>query len=76
MNKQFKKPAVLFACSLFALKAVAQDSAAKKVEMADRMRADGKIYVVIVVVLVILIGLIGYVTNLDRKINRLEKEIK
>jgi CcmD family protein len=55
----------------------AQDSAAvKKVEMADRFRADGKIYVVIAVLIVILLGLILYVVRLDRKISRLEKETK
>jgi hypothetical protein len=45
----------------------------QRVEMADRMRADGKIYVVVAVVLVILAGLIIYVARLDRKITRLEK---
>ena len=43
------------------------------VEMADKLRADGKIYVVVVVLLVILAGLILYVARLDRKITRLEK---
>ena len=44
--------------------------------MADRMRADGKIYVVVAVLTLILLGLILYVVRLDRKISRLEKEIK
>lgn len=57
--------------------ALTQDSSAvKKVEMADRFRADGKIYVVIAVVVVILLGLILYVARLDRKISRFEKEAK
>jgi hypothetical protein len=46
----------------------------KKVEMADVMRSNGRIYVVVAVVLTILIGLILYVFRLDRKITRLEKE--
>jgi CcmD family protein len=55
----------------------AQDSTAvKKVEMADRLRADGKIYVVIAVLLVILTGIFLYVVRLDRKISRMEKETK
>jgi len=54
----------------------AQDSAgAQHVEMADRFRADGKIYVVVAVVVIILAGLILYVARLDRKISRLEKDI-
>lgn len=46
----------------------------KEVEMADTMRSNGRIYVVIAVVLTILIGLILYVFRLDRKISKLEKE--
>lgn len=45
-----------------------------KVEMADLMRSNGRIYVVVAVVLTILLGLILYVVRLDRKISKLEKE--
>ncbi len=44
-----------------------------EVEMADTMRSEGKIYVVVAVVLIILLGLIGYTTHIDRKLSRLEK---
>jgi CcmD family protein len=55
----------------------AQDSAnGKPVEMADRLREDGKIYVVIAVLVTIFIGIIAYVIRLDRKISRLEKDSK
>jgi ABC-type uncharacterized transport system permease subunit len=51
------------------------DSASvQRIEMADQLRANGKIYVVVAVVIIILLGLILYVTRLDRKITRLEKE--
>ncbi len=43
------------------------------VEMADGMRSNGKIYIVVAVCLTILIGLFLYVWNIDRKISRLEK---
>jgi hypothetical protein len=46
----------------------------KPVEMADTMRSNGRIYVVVAVVLTILTGLILYVFRLDRKITRLEKD--
>lgn len=46
----------------------------KKVEMADKMRDDGRIYVVVAVVLTILIGLILYIVRLDKKMSKLEKE--
>ena len=51
--------------------ALAQD--AVKVEMADAMRANGKIYVVVAVCLTILTGLFIYVFLLDRKMSRFEK---
>ena len=44
-----------------------------EVEMADTMRSEGKIYVVVAVVLIILLGLIGYTTHIDRKLSKLEK---
>ena len=44
------------------------------VEMADQLRANGKIYVVVAVLIVILLGLFLYLARLDRKITRLEKE--
>jgi len=44
------------------------------VEMADEMRASGKIYVVVAVISLILIALIAYLFSLDRKIKRLEKK--
>ena len=46
------------------------------VEMADKMRSNGKIYVVIAVILTILTGLILYLVRLDRKISRLEQSGK
>ena len=52
----------------------AQVADTSKAEMADRFRADGKIYVVIAVLVTILLGLILYVVRLDRKINQLEKD--
>lgn len=45
-------------------------------EMADSMRSNGKIYVVIAVILTILGGLIAYVVSLDRKISKMEKDAK
>ena len=46
----------------------------KPVEMADVMRSNGKIYVVVAICLTILIGLFLYVWNIDRKISKMEKE--
>ncbi len=47
----------------------------QEVEMADNMRAEGKIYVVIAILLLILTGLFFYLFMLDRKATRLEKKV-
>lgn len=46
------------------------------IEMADTMRSEGKIYVVVAVVLIILLGLLFYLARLDKKIGQLEKQLK
>lgn len=45
------------------------------IEMADAMRSNGKIYVVVAVIMTVFAGLIGYTISVDRKISRLEKEV-
>ena len=49
--------------------------AQEEVPMADVMRSEGKIYVVVAILLSILLGLILYVFLMDRKISGLEKRI-
>ncbi len=61
---------VLFAGFLFLLNFT---SFAQEVAMADSMRGNGKIYVVVAVCLTILIGLFIYVVLLDKKITDLKK---
>lgn len=41
----------------------------------DSLHGNGKIYVVVAVMAVIFIGLIVYLITIDRKLNRLEKEV-
>lgn len=62
---------LFFAASFLVLRAQQPD-----VEMADAMRRDGKIYVVVAVVLTIFAGIVIYLIRLDRKITKLEKEAK
>ena len=50
----------------------AQDTS-NGVEMADALRQNGKIYVVVAVILAIFAGIIIYLIRLDRKISKLEK---
>lgn len=42
-------------------------------EMADAMRADGKIYVVVLVLATIFAGIIAYLIRIDRRISNIEK---
>ena len=47
-----------------------------KVEMADTLRSNGKIYVVVAVCLTILVGLFIYVASIDRKISKAERQAR
>ncbi|MBS1491183.1 MAG: CcmD family protein [Bacteroidetes bacterium] len=60
---------------LFCFLAVVSPLWAQDVQMADTMRQEGKIYVVVAIVLVILLGLIAFLFFTDRKISRLEKKL-
>lgn len=50
--------------------------ASAETEMADTMRSNGKIYVVVVVLATIFAGIFTYLVILDRKISKIEKEEK
>jgi len=66
------KKVFLSLSSLFSTALIhAQDQ--EKVDMADTMRRNGRIYVVVAVVVVILLGLILYLIRLDRKITKIER---
>ena len=45
------------------------------IEMADTLRSNGKIYVVVGVVMIIFAGVITYMVLIDRKISILEREV-
>jgi uncharacterized membrane protein YidH (DUF202 family) len=49
--------------------------AQEEVQMADQMRADGKIWVVVGVIAIVFIGIIAYLVLLDRKISKIEKSL-
>ncbi len=67
-----QKASILTALLVFitSISAFAQDTAP---EMADAMRSNGKIYVVVLVLATIFVGIIIYLVRLDRKIAKLEK---
>ena len=66
-----KRICLLFSMLIISLLMNAQE---EKTGMADQMRSNGRIYVVVAVVVLILLGLILYLARIDRKVSRLEKE--
>ena len=49
--------------------------AQQSVEMADGLRSEGKIYVVVGVLVTILLGIIVYLIMIDRKVSDIEKRL-
>ena len=70
MNKHIKIILTLILTSL-----VTSSYSQNQVQMADTLRAEGKIYVVVAIILIILVGLIFYLFLMDKKVNKLEKMI-
>jgi hypothetical protein len=49
---------------------------AQDAQMADTMRSEGKIYVVVAIVLIIFLGLIAFLIYMDRRISKFESRLK
>jgi CcmD family protein len=45
-------------------------------DTADALRENGMIYVVVAVLLVIFAGIVFYLVRMDRKISKLEEQVK
>ncbi|MEY2704649.1 MAG: hypothetical protein RL407_711 [Bacteroidota bacterium] len=56
------------------IEVTAADYSNTSVEMADLMRSEGKIYVLVGIIVLLFLGLLGYMVVTDRKLSRLEKE--
>ena len=67
-----KKLLSILALTVFYVNAFGQDSP----EMADTMRSNGKIYVVVGVILIVLTGLFIYLFAIERKVKKLEQKIE
>ncbi|MBC7567171.1 MAG: CcmD family protein [Pedobacter sp.] len=66
-----KKIIIAFLLWINSVSVFAQDNG---IEMADTLRSNGKIYVVVVCIVIILAGLLGYLFSLDRRLKKLEKK--
>ena len=78
MKKLFVLILLLFSLNLNAqekIEVTEADYSNSTVEMADQMRADGKIYVLVGIILIIFAGMVVYIINTDRKISKLEKNL-
>lgn len=69
-----KKITSLFFFIAFLL--ITTSSTAQDAEMADSMRASGKIYVVVGIILIVLVGLIAYLFLMDKKLTRIENQLR
>lgn len=49
---------------------------AREVEMAEAMTANGKIYVVVGVLAIIFVGLVIYLIAIDKRVSKIEKDLK
>jgi uncharacterized membrane protein len=75
------KKLIAFLLVIFSFAAQAQEKIAvtaadysnKEVEMADVMRSEGKIYVLVGIIVLIFIGLLAYLIQTDRRVSKLEK---
>lgn len=91
MNRNLPKPAPLLrrlpllllplalfaACSVLAQAPGAASAAAPPaVEMADSLRADGKIWVVAGVFAIVMLGMLVYLLRLESKVGKLEKRMR
>ncbi|GAB3928131.1 CcmD family protein [Mucilaginibacter myungsuensis] len=65
-----KKLSSLMLALMLSIAAFAQPSS---VEMADTMRSEGKIYVVIATITIVFIGLAIFLFSIDRRVKKLEK---
>lgn len=75
MRLPFRLTCLLATLLLFSQNLMAQPPAADGIEMADRLRADGKIWVVVAVIAAVFVGIIVYLIRLDRQIGKLEKDV-
>lgn len=76
MRLSFLTKAPLATLLLLSHTLLAQQPVSNGVEMADKLRADGKIWVVVTVVAAVFAGIIIYLVRLDREIGKLEEAVK
>jgi len=67
---------LLFLLLTVHLSAFAQNAASTSPDMAEGLRSSGKIYVVVLVLATIFAGIIAFLIYLERRLTRLERDMK
>lgn len=62
-----------FICTILFCLFIVYPAISQEVEMADVMRSNGKIYVVVAVIAIIFIGLMIYLFRIDKRVSKLEE---
>ena len=65
---------IAFMLALFVLTTLNVFAQTSDVEMADALRSNGKIYIVVICILIILLGLLTYLFVIDKRLKMLEKK--
>ena len=76
MNKLKSIFCLLVSVFFISENSIAQTAANEAVPMADKLRADGKIWVVVAVIAVVFIGIAINMLRLESKVGKIEKELK
>jgi len=66
---------ILLLLTLLSLPQILFAQVSDHVEMADKLRADGKIWVVVAVVSIVLAGIAINMFRVDSKVSKIEKEL-
>jgi len=69
------KKIILLLLTLLALPQMIFAQVSDQVDMADKLRADGKIWVVVAVVAIVLAGIAINMFRVDSKVSKIEKEL-
>ena len=64
----------IFALAVILLTTLNLFAQTSEIEMADALRSNGKIYIVVICILIILLGLLTYLFMIDKKLKMLEKK--
>ena len=75
MNTMKKVFSLLLSLLVISGNLMAQTAVDSSVPMADKLREDGKIWVVVAVVAVVFAGIVINMLRIDSKVSKIEKEL-